>query len=385
MPVYKWKKYSINIPNLSWGTLEGDIPLQQSHMPGNNIAAVAFKNFSMIEKRFGSIYSGGTTFDELWFWMSDSNVNNSHTFISNERVSCASYPYVLIPEFAVVNGLVGWCIGYSTSGYWKTETAVNNVYHISSSSSYSNYQDCFCPNKSACTKGSFIGDVTGTYQSEYPTNGIGHSGNRFEESSSYWYVYDGTEPSKYTVSLSVVPANAGSVSGAGLYEENTTAKVTATPAAGYEFGNWQSSGTVFSTNNPYSFKVTGSRELTAVFNKARYRITATVSPSGSGTVTGTGTFESGASVTLTATPKTGYEFVRWEKDDGSYVNTRPTLTLTVSTNENFIAVFKEESALWFGVNNTARKVGEIYIGVNGKARRVIEGYIGINGKARKFM
>ena len=37
-----------------------------------------------------------------------------------------------------------------------------------------------------------------------------------------------------------------------------------------------------------------------------------------------------------------------------------------------------------GVNNVARKIGDIYVGVNGVARKVTAGYIGVNGVARLF-
>ena len=41
-------------------------------------------------------------------------------------------------------------------------------------------------------------------------------------------------------------------------------------------------------------------------------------------------------------------------------------------------------AVFFGINDKARKVNNLYIGINGKARKIKAGWIGINGKARLF-
>ena len=72
---------------------------------------------------------------------------------------------------------------------------------------------------------------------------------------------------KYTISLSVSPAGAGKVSGAGSYESGTYATVTATPAEGFEFVKWVSGNTTVSTSASYRFSVTSSRTLTAYFEE----------------------------------------------------------------------------------------------------------------------
>ena len=89
------------------------------------------------------------------------------------------------------------------------------------------------------------------------------------------HIYDGDEIAKevliapgYTVSVSADPAAGGTVSGGGAYSRTgATATLTATPAAGnwYRFKNWTENGSVASTENPYSFPVTGDRTLTANF------------------------------------------------------------------------------------------------------------------------
>lgn len=75
-----------------------------------------------------------------------------------------------------------------------------------------------------------------------------------------------------------------------------------------------------------------------------YTITTAVSPAGSGTATGGGTFNSGASCTLTATPASGYSFVRWEKN-GAQVSTSASYTFIVSESATYTAVFESATPL----------------------------------------
>ena len=73
------------------------------------------------------------------------------------------------------------------------------------------------------------------------------------------------EPTKYTVTATVNPAEAGTVVGAGEYEENAEATLTATPNEGYEFVNWTVAGEEVSTDATYTFTVTTDIEVVANF------------------------------------------------------------------------------------------------------------------------
>ena len=61
------------------------------------------------------------------------------------------------------------------------------------------------------------------------------------------------------------PTEGGTIMGAGTYESGVTCTLTATPNEGYTFVNWTENGDVVSTENPYTFTVTGSRDLVANF------------------------------------------------------------------------------------------------------------------------
>ena len=74
--------------------------------------------------------------------------------------------------------------------------------------------------------------------------------------------------------------------------------------------------------------------------------------SGNGLSEGALTAHKGDSVTLTATPKTGYAFVKWLGLPMSQKETDPTVTFTVPSNLNITAVFdkKEDEPAGEGVN-----------------------------------
>ena len=72
----------------------------------------------------------------------------------------------------------------------------------------------------------------------------------------------------YTITATSEPANGGSISGAGDYDEGATAKLTATPAAGYKFVRWTAGGKELSTNATLNITVSSDSSLVAVFEAA---------------------------------------------------------------------------------------------------------------------
>lgn len=70
---------------------------------------------------------------------------------------------------------------------------------------------------------------------------------------------------KHQVNATVNPAETGTVTGMGEYEQGSTATLVAAPAANYAFKNWTEGGEVVSTEATYSFKVTKAVELVANF------------------------------------------------------------------------------------------------------------------------
>jgi WD40 repeat protein len=70
---------------------------------------------------------------------------------------------------------------------------------------------------------------------------------------------------KYTVSVTALPSNGGTVNGGGTFPIGNNVVVTAAPAAGYNFANWTENGAIVSTAQQYSFSASANRNLTANF------------------------------------------------------------------------------------------------------------------------
>ena len=143
----------------------------------------------------------------------------------------------------------------------------------------------------------------------------------------------------YTIGVSANPSNGGTVSGGGTFEQGQSCTVSATAATGYSFQKWTENGSQISTNANYTFTVSGSRTLVAQFQAQSYTISVSASPSNGGTVSGAGSYNYGQSCTLTATPATGYTFVKWTKN-GTQVSTNASYTFTVTTSSSYMAHFQ---------------------------------------------
>ena len=104
--------------------------------------------------------------------------------------------------------------------------------------------------------------------------------------------------------------------------------------------NWTENGSQVSTSASYTFTITGNRTLVANFTQITYTISTSSNPTAGGTTSGGGTFNSGASVTVTATPATGYQFVNWT-ESGSQVSTSASYTFTVTGNRTLVANFTQ--------------------------------------------
>ncbi len=149
-------------------------------------------------------------------------------------------------------------------------------------------------------------------------------------------------PQSYYVRATCLPAGSGTVSGT---NESVRAGVGITlnanyNAQAYEFVNWTENGTVVSTQNPYTFTVTGNRTLVANLNPlpGTYTLTAIVTPEGAGTVTGAGTYTENDEAILTATPNTGYRFDGWYSG-GTQVSTAREYHVIMNANKTYYAVF----------------------------------------------
>ena len=133
----------------------------------------------------------------------------------------------------------------------------------------------------------------------------------------------------YSITASSNPTTGGTIDGTGTYYHFSSCTLTATANTGYVFQSWSVADEVVSTDNPYTFTVNSTAELTANFSLISYDITATSNPTTGGIIDGTGTYDHFSSCTLTATANTGYAFRSWSVN-GETVSTDNPYTLTVS-------------------------------------------------------
>lgn len=145
---------------------------------------------------------------------------------------------------------------------------------------------------------------------------------------NYVNVYIGVSPSNGGTALPFV--------GTQMKLEGSTDTLEAIPNEGYEFDRWSDGGS-------QTHKITwglSNNSYTAYFRKievAKYTLALSVSPSYAGTTSGAGTYETGTRVTVNATPKSGYRFVRWS-DGGAQSH-----YVTMTSNKSLTAYFEAYS------------------------------------------
>jgi len=188
-------------------------------------------------------------------------------------------------------------------------------------------------------------------------------------------------PPEYRLSVTTEPVGGGWVSLSPSYDdysEGTQVSLTATPAAEYEFVSW--SGDVSGESPTVTVTMDSDKEVAANFRIIQYVLTAAVSPPEGGRVSpSSGTYDSGDSVSLTATPAAEYEFVSWSGDVsvGS-----PTVTVTMDSDKeitaNFVATFQEIRVIMpTGISGSA----VVYTNVLERGE-IIDGFVELSGEYR---
>ena len=154
----------------------------------------------------------------------------------------------------------------------------------------------------------------------------------------------------------VAPKAQGVISGGSL-------TLTAIPDTGYEVDEWTEGGNTLQTggNKLTLTNITSDRNITVTFKKIQYPVTARVRGAG-GTVSPTSTtVEHGGSITLTASPATGYEVEGWEHPGGTQTGGN-TLTISDVTDEQEITVIfkKIQCQIFATVTNAGGTVSPTY-------------------------
>lgn len=143
---------------------------------------------------------------------------------------------------------------------------------------------------------------------------------------------------QFTIATSSNPSAGGTTSGNGSFFNGQVDTVKAVPNNGYAFVNWTEGQAVVSTSPNYSFTVNSNRTLTANFNRIKYTITLSSNPVSAGTTSGGGIFNSGDTVTITASPNNGFMFLNWTEGT-TVISTNISLKFAADANRSLIANF----------------------------------------------
>jgi Raf kinase inhibitor-like YbhB/YbcL family protein len=151
-------------------------------------------------------------------------------------------------------------------------------------------------------------------------------------------------PITYELTTSVEPADSGTVSPGGTYEEGSNIRVTATPREGYIFDRW--SGDTSGTSTEQIITMNANKTVTAHFKMEEqeeeepspepetepepvyYTLTVKTEPSYAGSVTPSeGKFKEGTTVNLIATPQPGYSVKVWGGDVAGSISNSVSVTM----------------------------------------------------------
>ncbi len=151
--------------------------------------------------------------------------------------------------------------------------------------------------------------------------------------------FSGGSAAQYT--LTIATAGSGTTSpaaGTYSYDAGASVAVTATPGSDATFTGW--SGALSSADNPATVVMNGNKVLTANFSSGtstRYTLTIQVSGSGStDPAAGAHIYDSGAKVTVKATPAAGATFTAW---GGAASGTASSVSITMDSNKTLTAGF----------------------------------------------
>ena len=161
------------------------------------------------------------------------------------------------------------------------------------------------------------GVATVNFTNAIPSNGTLYVVVTRQQYQPYFGTISIVGGTQYTITTNVNPENSGTVEGAGQYYGSTQCTLTATANNHYEFSRWTKNGTQVSTENPYTFTVTGNATYVANFT-ALTPHTVSCNPVENGTISANPpTAYKNETVTLTATPSSGYFFSAWDVRDAN--------------------------------------------------------------------
>ena len=155
----------------------------------------------------------------------------------------------------------------------------------------------------------------------------------------------GSDSSSYATVELDMDSGVYSVSGSGRYQIDSTATIKATMSEGYDFDGWYNpNGDLVSSDNPYSFKVTGYTELSAkTISGDSIKV---YHMNGISKVLKTGEDKAAGTITISPVVETGYNFTGWYSFSGTLLSSTPTYTIEKKYQNSVVA--KTDSTEYVG-------------------------------------
>ncbi|MCL2202052.1 MAG: stalk domain-containing protein [Oscillospiraceae bacterium] len=134
----------------------------------------------------------------------------------------------------------------------------------------------------------------------------------------------------------------GTATGGGMFNQNETVTLVATPQAGWNFDGWYEGNVRVNTSAVWQFAATANRNLQARFIQGpqQWTITPTVAVNAGGTVAGGGQVNHNANATIQAIPNSGWQFMGWYENNVR-VSTEATWTFAATANRTLEARFAQ--------------------------------------------
>lgn len=151
------------------------------------------------------------------------------------------------------------------------------------------------------------------------------------------------EPKEYSIGMTITPANSGTVTGFGDYDEGSSVTINAMPNQHWNFVEWQTNGQQFTTSQTYTIQnLSHNYLLTAIFEQKKYQLIVKPNNVSYGTVDPeTELCYANSEQTVSAIPYNGYRFVNWTID-GSAVSTDLNYSFIITKRTVITGNFKKE-------------------------------------------
>jgi hypothetical protein len=160
----------------------------------------------------------------------------------------------------------------------------------------------------------------------------------------------------WTLNVDIQPDEGGSITidpDKETYEDGEEVKLIATPNSGYIFDFWKSDVNIDQPNNKEIYiTMNDDIDIIANFIDGSFELDIQTNPTDGGAVlveanppaNNDGTFNPGTSVYLTAEPNAGYGFIEWKDGDGNFIDSAPSITITMDSNKTIVAYFQTLTA-----------------------------------------